>query len=192
MAGLAPQNQSRNLDGAEQSGRQLEAIGTRPVQNIDRRRFNRIFAHALRPTGECACAAVEVDHLFDRSLLAGMECGEIGFGHVPECAIVFALSRVAQDLRPGRLGDRQAEQWNLVPECDGEHGQAAKRMADEMHWASCAPNDGLDDFGFVRDIGIVGGAPFSRAAISEQTRRHAAKAAVPLCNDGSPRGSGTA
>ena len=44
----------------------------------------------------------------------------------------------------------------------------------------------------VGNIGIESGAPFDRAAISEQTCGDAAKTVLPLCNDGSPCSAGAA
>src|SRR5437868_15520886 len=66
MTGSAPQHQRRGLDGRKQSTREAEAIGTCPIQDVYRCGFHGVVANALRPAGEGARAAVEVDHLFDR------------------------------------------------------------------------------------------------------------------------------
>jgi len=84
MTGTAPQNQRRNFDGRKQITRDVEAIRTCPIQNVDCRRFDGVVANALRPSGESAGAAIEVDHLFNRGVLAGMKCGKIRPRHFSE------------------------------------------------------------------------------------------------------------
>ena len=188
----APQNERRDIDVRKARRRQLEIEGARPIQDIHRRRVDRIAANAFRPGGERPGAAIEVDHRLDRPRFAGPESVEIGVGHLAEGTIVMVLSRVAQQLRQGRLDDHQAEHRHPLAERDGERGRAAEGMADEMHRRRRAPDDGLEDLGLAGNIGIPQGTAFGCPAIAEQACRHRAKAAAQLGEDGPPRRAGAA
>ena len=102
-----PQDESRDVDCRKGSGRRQEIICGSPIQNVDRRGFNGVIANTLRPAGESAGSAIEINHLFNRSLFAAMESTEIGVGHFAKCGIVPVLSHMPQDFRRGRLKDRK-------------------------------------------------------------------------------------
>ena len=53
-----------------------------------------------------------------------------------------------------------------------------------MHAATGPANDRLQDLGFLRNVGIAGGAALGGSAISEQARSHAAKLAIPSAMTG--------
>src|SRR5882724_13391999 len=65
-------------------------------------------------------------------------------------------------------------------------------MADQMHRARRAPNDGFNRLSLVGDIGIPDGAALGRTAVSEQTRRHTPKSVLPMSHDRPPGGAGAA
>src|ERR1043166_416617 len=65
-------------------------------------------------------------------------------------------------------------------------------MADKMHRIGRAADHCFKDRGLMRNIGIEIRAAFGRSAVSEQARRHAAKAVLPLRDDGPPGYAGAA
>src|SRR5260370_35138120 len=65
-------------------------------------------------------------------------------------------------------------------------------MADEMHGASRASNNGFNGISLVGDVGIRGAAALGRASISEQARRHTAESILPMGHHGPPGGAGAA
>ena len=112
-----------------------------PSPGFDRRCLDGIGAHALRPGGERAGPAVEVDHRGDRIGLACVKSGEIGLRHVPERPIVPMLARFTQQFHRRRLGDHEAGQRHAVAERDAHRDQTAERMSDQMYPGARAAND---------------------------------------------------
>jgi hypothetical protein len=109
-----------------------------------------------------------------------------------ECEIVPILAHRPQYFRRGSFGDRQAQQLHPPSQRDGERGQAAERMADEMHRAGRAPDHRFKNLCLVSNIGIESDTAFDSAAITEQTRGDTAETVLPLRDDGPPCSSGAA
>src|SRR5258706_16344861 len=63
-------------------------------------------------------------------------------------------------------------------------------MADQMHRTGRAADNGFKDRGLVRNIDIEIRAALGGSAVSEQARRHAAEAVLPLRDDGPPGHAG--
>src|SRR3989440_10017293 len=59
-------------------------------------------------------------------------------------------------------------------------------MADQMHRTGCTADNGFKDRGTIRKIDIEIRPAFGGSAVSEQARRHAAEAVLPLRDDGPP------
>lgn len=100
---------------------------------------------------------------------------------------IAALYRIEADIR-----GESPQHLSAVPERDGQRREPAERMADEMHRPRRASDDRFNDFGLIGDFGVGGRPALSRAAVNEQTGRHAPEVVVPVGDDRPPRGAGIA
>jgi hypothetical protein len=192
MACAPAKHECRNLHRRQSRRRKRNTVGRSPVQDVDGGRLACVIAHPFRPRGERAQATIEVDHQRDRACVAGLEGADIGVAHLPIGPVVLIISGAPENFRGRCLDNCQTQQLNAIPDRDGERREAAERMADQMRRPTCASDDRFDDLGLVGDVRVGGRPALSRAAVTEQAGHHAPELVVPVRDDRTPRGAGTA
>jgi len=105
-----------------------------PQQRNRARRFGQL--------AKVPAPAIEIDHLFDRGLVAGIMRLEIAVGHIPESEIVPVFAHRPQDLGRGRFRNGQAQQRaRAVASATTSAVNPPKEMADQVDGAGRASNN---------------------------------------------------